>query len=100
MSLRYTAHKARWFSDEAKYSELRVLLAHPVLEEALQLTADAGLPKLVASEHTPTERLSALAIEQARVAGWHEALNYLYRLTSPSVPTPPHDRKSWSHKTK
>ncbi len=100
MTHEHATQKARWYSDEAKYNELRNILQLPVLQEALQLTADAGAPKMVGSELSPTERINALAVEHARVAGWREALNHLYRLTTPPVINTPHERKSWSHKAK
>lgn len=95
-----TTQKARWFSDEAKYTELRNILALPVLVEAMQLTTNAGYPKLIGAELAPSERIHALAIEHARTAGWNEALQYLSKLATPPVSSPSPDRKSWSHKTK
>jgi hypothetical protein len=92
------AQLRQWKSNGEKVQRFRILLADPVIQEALRLVQLAGIPTIRRSHSGSAELLTlSLALDQARQEGWHAAILAFDGLKNLETPKTQTSQQEWEH---
>lgn len=85
----------RWYLSQSNVAMLRAVLANPVIQEAMELSQQAGITQNVPLTPDGQATLVNAALAGAHGAGWAQGLQFFRNLTEiPKTPVEP--EQPWS----